>query len=88
MSAYIKALQATASPVAAPPQPTSLRARFLVWYDNLPPVSKHRPFAMQEFEQALNTQGRFLSPILLTLGWERKRKWSTSGQYHRYWIRE
>ena len=28
--------------------------------------------------------GRLISPILLALGWKRKRRWSSTGQYHRY----
>lgn len=68
-------------------QPHSvLRARFLAWYEGLPEVSRCRPYAMIEIEQALNTQGRYLSPILLAEGWQRKRKWSSEGQYHRYWV--
>jgi hypothetical protein len=63
-----------------------LRTRFLAWHNSLPEVSKHRPFAMLEIEKALNTQGRFLSPILLSEGWKRKRKWNSKGQYHRYWV--
>ena len=40
---------------------------------------------MVEFEGALKTQGKYISPVLLELGWRRKRVWSTTGQYHRYW---
>ena len=29
--------------------------------------------------------GRCAVAVLLELGWRRKRIWSTSGQYHRYW---
>jgi hypothetical protein len=89
MSAYLKELnrlteeylaaQATQSPTA------SLRQRFTEWYRELPAISCDRIFAMSEFEAALATQGRFISPVLLELGWRRKRKWSTAGQYHRYW---
>lgn len=69
------------------PQPHSvLRTRFLVWYNGLPEVSRCRTYAMTEIEQALNTQGRYLSPILLAEGWQRKRKWNSKGQYHRYWV--
>lgn len=65
---------------------SALRARFLAWYNGLPEISRCRPFAMVEIEQALNTQGRYLSPILLSEGWQRKRKWNSKGQYHRYWV--
>jgi hypothetical protein len=41
---------------------------------------------MSELEAALKTQGRFISPVLLELGWRRKRNWSTKGQYFRYWV--
>lgn len=63
-----------------------LRARFLAWYNGLPEVSRCRPYAMIEIEPALNTQGRYLSPVLLGAGWQRKRKWNSKGQYHRYWV--
>jgi hypothetical protein len=41
---------------------------------------------MSEFEVALKTQGKWISPVLLDLGWQRKRIWSTAGHYHRYWV--
>jgi len=34
---------------------------------------------MIEFEQALGTQGRYLSPVPLAPGWRRKRKWGNTG---------
>jgi hypothetical protein len=41
---------------------------------------------MSEFEVALNTQGKYISPVLLELGWKRKRRWASGGgQYNRYW---
>jgi hypothetical protein len=43
------------------------------------------PLGMSEFEKALKAQGKYISPVLLELGWRRKRIWSTTGQYHRYW---
>jgi len=64
----------------------SLTKRFQDWYSGLPEVTKNRPFAMSEFEAALKTQGKYISPVLLSLGWVRKRRWSSSGQYHRYWM--
>ncbi len=70
---------------AQPSQPSSLRDRFSSWYRGLPSVSRDRRFSMSEFEAALKTQGKYISPVLLELGWRRKRVWSTTGQYHRYW---
>jgi hypothetical protein len=70
---------------AQPSKPSSLRDRFTDWYGSLPPVSRERRFAMSEIEAALKTQGKYISPVLLELGWRRKRIWSTTGQYHRYW---
>lgn len=66
-------------------QPSSLRDRFTSWYGSLPAVSRERRYSMSEFEKALKTQGKFISPVLLELGWRRKRIWATTGQYHRYW---
>ncbi len=40
---------------------------------------------MLEIEAALKTQGKYISPVLLELRWRRKRVWSTTSQYHRYW---
>ena len=68
---------------AQPSQPSSLRDRLLSWYSSLPPVSRGRRFSMSEFETALKTQGRYISPVLLELRWRRKRIWNTAGQYHR-----
>jgi hypothetical protein len=87
MPAYVRGLiESTAA--AHPPSPRStLRDRFVAWYDDLPAVSRDRPFSMVEFERALKTQGRHLSPILLSLGWKRKRRWASGGgQYNRYWV--
>jgi hypothetical protein len=71
---------------AQPAQPSSLHRRFVDWYGSVPAVSRERRFSMAEFEAALKTQGRYISPVLLELGWRRKRIWSTTGQYHRYWV--
>lgn len=65
---------------AQPSQPSSLRDRFTGWYASLPAVSRDRRFSMSEFEAALKTQGKYISPVLLELGWRRKRIWSTTGQ--------
>ncbi|CAE6878777.1 hypothetical protein [Paraburkholderia domus] len=83
MSAYLKQLQR--SMTAGSPVRSPLRQQFLDWYRALPEVTRHRPFAMVEFEKALDTQGKYLSPVLLALGWQRKRRWNSRRQYHRYW---
>jgi len=38
-------------------------------------IRRHWPFAMLELELDLGTQGKYLSPVLLSLGWERRWKW-------------
>jgi hypothetical protein len=40
----------------------------------------------RQLKKALGTQGKYLSPILLDLGWSRKRKWTGLKQYPRYWM--
>ena len=88
MTAYIKSLQRMVDEerISTPAAPTSsLEQRFVVWFEAIPEVSRFRPYSMVEIEQALSTQGRYLSPIMLRLGWKRRRKWSSEGQYHRYW---
>lgn len=80
MSAYIEQLNrlmAAQSP---------LKQRFLDWFGGLPEFSRDHPYSMTEFEKALGTQGKYISPMLLGLGWRRKRRWSSRGQYHRYWL--
>lgn len=86
-SAYITALQRETATRACRDalSKSGLRQRFLGWYDSLPEISRKRPFAMSELEQALGTQGKYISPVLLSLGWERRRQWSSRGQYLRYW---
>lgn len=84
MSAYIKLLQQCVP--ADPPNQLPLTQQFLEWYRALPEIARIRPFAMVEFERALGTQGKYISPVLLALGWRRKRQWSSVGQYHRYWV--
>jgi len=88
-SAYVAKLnreleaERTEAHVAAAPD---LRQRFIDWYEALPPVSRSRPFAMEEIERALGSQGRYISKILIGLGWERRRRWSDVGPYSRYWL--
>lgn len=86
-SAYVKSLYASLPDDAENSQlsKSDLRQRFIDWFDSVPEISRVRPYSMAELEKALATQGRYLSPILLKLGWQRRRKWSSQGQYHRYW---
>ncbi len=89
MTAYIKSLQRMVeqqSESTVEPRVTDLEKRFLDWFASVPEISRVRPYSMIEIEQALSTQGRYLSPIMLRLGWKRRRKWSSEGQYHRYWM--
>jgi hypothetical protein len=86
MIAYIAELNKLIATQSSPPQPLSLRQRFLDWYCSLPEFARNRRFAMSEFEAALKTQGKHISSVLLDLGWQRKRIWSITGQYHRYWL--
>ncbi len=87
MSAYIKSLQRSLEAEELPPllSKRDLESRFLAWLDSVPEISRMRPYSMIELEQALDTQGRYLSPVLIRLGWERRRKWSSAKHYHRYW---
>lgn len=66
-------------------QPSTMRDKFEKWYGSLPLVSRNRRFSMSEFEAALKQPGRLISPTLIELGWRRKRVWSTTQQYNRYW---
>lgn len=78
MSAFIKSLQrsleieAGAAVLLSKP---GLKERFIDWFASVPEISRVRPYSMVELERALGTQGRFLSPVLESLGWERRRKW-------------
>lgn len=88
MVAYISALnreleKQTTSAAATKPD---LRQRFIEWYSALPEIARQRAFAMVELERALGTQGKYLSSILLSLGWQRNRRWTSDGQYNRYWM--
>lgn len=87
-SAYVARLNRELLEEAALPRPvrSSLQRRLLDWHESLPEISRNRPFAMVELEKALGTQGKYLSPILLGLGWKRKRKWASEGQYLRFWV--
>jgi hypothetical protein len=85
-SAYIAGLNAGLEVASSPPAAPSLHQRFIDWYATLPEIARQRPFAMIELERALSTQGKYLSTILLELGWRRGRKWSSRGQYNRYWL--
>ena len=86
MSAYIARLKRDMDPISAPAAAPSLRQRFIDWYADLPEIARRRPFAMVEFERGLNTQGKYVSPILVEFGWRRGRRWSSQAQYNRYWL--
>jgi hypothetical protein len=86
MSAYVRILQQMLPPPSPKPEPRTLEARFLEWFNGLPEFTRQRPFSMQEFEAALGIQGRHLSRVLIRLGWVRKRKWDGTSHYHRYWV--
>lgn len=88
MSAFIKSLQRSLEAEAVPQQlfKPDLKQRFIEWFASVPEISRVRPYSMVELERALGTQGRFLSPILEVLGWERRRKWSSKGANPRYWL--
>ncbi|WP_321934415.1 hypothetical protein [Paraburkholderia sp. J8-2] len=83
MSAYIKQLELRVA--ASQRVKSTLQQQFADWYSSLPEIARNRPFSMTEFEVALSTQGKYISPVLLELGWQRKRRWNSRGQYHRYW---
>lgn len=87
-SAYVRSLQRSLEAEEQPAELSKrdLETRFLSWLDSQPEISRLRPYAMTELENALGTQGRHLSAVLLRLGWERRRKWSSKGQYLRYWV--
>jgi len=88
MTMYIRHLERElyATLTAAEPTKPDLRQRVITWFDSQPEISRMRAYSMVELERALGTQGRFLSPILGSLGWERRRKWSTNGASSRYWV--
>lgn len=87
-SAYIRSLQRSFEAEGTTQQlfRPDLKQRFIEWYACVPEISRVRPYSMVELERALGTQGRFLSPILESLGWERRRKWSSNGANPRYWL--
>ena len=87
-SAYINRLkqeQNTLNPKTVEP-PYDLQDRFLALYTGLPEISRNRPFSMLELEQVIETQGKYLGPVLLRLGWTRHRRWTRTGEYNRYWM--
>lgn len=63
-----------------------LEQRFVAWFNSQPEISRIRPYAMIELEKATGAPGRLLSCVLLNLGWERGRKWSTKGPSPRFWV--
>ena len=86
-SAYVRMINNQFKPKPAVSTPAaSLDQRLSYWYNSLPEIARQRPFAMAEFERVLGTQGKLISPVLLSLGWTRKRKWTGAGQYNRYWL--
>jgi len=86
MNAYVAELNRAIPKHTDPNEPVTLKNRFREWYRSLPSVTRDRPFSMSEFETAMKTQGKYISSVLLELGWQRKRKWDSTGHYHRYWL--
>ncbi len=70
MIAYIAELNRQIAIQAPPAPPLSLRQRFVDWHRSLPAVSRNRFFSMSEFEAALKTQCKHISPVLLDLDGE------------------
>jgi hypothetical protein len=85
VSAYITSLERAAGTEPGQ-QPADLRRRLVDFLNSLPPAARDRPWSMMEMEKQLSSQGKYISPVLLQLGWKRKRQWSSTGSYHRYWI--
>lgn len=87
VSAYLNSLKnAITSAEARGNEVDDLKARVQAWFDGLPVFTRHRPYSMSEIEMALKRPGCLLSPALLALGWQRKRRWSSRAHYHRYWV--
>ena len=86
-SAYVSLLRQEQTPISDGPTAShlSLQERVVAWHANLPEVARYRNFSMSELEEAMDTQGKYLGPILLRLGWTRHRRWASTGQYNRYW---
>jgi hypothetical protein len=85
MPYYVRKMLESAATADAPSPRSTLRTRFVDWYASLPEFTRTRPYLMSELSAPLKTQGRHLSPILFAEGWTRKRIWSATGQYQRYW---
>jgi len=85
-TAYVRDLYEQIPTSQPAPERMSLKKRFIEWYGALPSFNKSRPFSMSELEGAMQTQGKYLSPVLSSLGWSRRRIYSTAGPYHRYWM--
>ena len=85
MSAYLNQLRKDAVAAKAPAI-SSLEARVAYWFSNLPEVSRFRPYSMGEIEHGTGIAGRFLGEILIKHGWTRRRRWSSSTSYRRYWL--
>jgi hypothetical protein len=63
-----------------------LRATLLAWYAGLPEFARERAFSMSEIEAAVGSQGRYISAVLVALGWRRGRKWTSKRHYLRTWV--
>jgi hypothetical protein len=64
-----------------------LRARLTTWYDALPPDA--RPlggFLIEDIRKAVYAPVQSLGLALWELQWSRKRVWSNTGPFRRYWF--
>ena len=87
-SAYVESLNRSIIEEAAaePPPKPDLKQQFLNWFESQPEISRRRPYAMVELESALDTPGRLLGPVLMSLGWTRHRQWKGPGPFLRFWL--
>lgn len=64
-----------------------LRTRLVDWYDALPPDA--RPpggFLLEDIRKAVHATPQALGLALAELGFSRKRVWSNTGPFRRYWF--
>ncbi len=64
----------------------ALRARITAWLNTLPPDTRPpNGFTMDDLVRAHRATPQALGLALAELGWSRRRIWSNTGPFRRYW---
>ena len=69
-------------------KPPALSDQITTWWENLPASEQRLGYSMEFFKNRFGASPQQLGAILLSLGWQRQRRWETDRPYWRVWVRK